>query len=53
MTTIEMESEGDEGEETEPEDLSAVLDEYYGDMGAEEHGDQGDDPYLTINVLLG
>ena len=33
MTAMEMESEGDEEEETEPEDLSAVLDESYGDMG--------------------
>ena len=35
----------------ETEDLSAVLDEYYGDVEAEEHGDQGDDQYLAINVL--
>ena len=51
MTTIEMESKGDEEEVTELADLSAVLDECYGYKELEEHGDQGDDPYLTINVL--
>ena len=43
MTAIEMESEGEEEGVAEPEDLSAVLDEYYGDVETEEHGDQGDD----------
>ena len=51
MTAIEMESEGEEEGVAEPEDLSAMLDEYYGDVEAEEHGDQGDDQYLAINVL--
>ena len=40
-----------EDEKEELEDLSAMLDEYYGDTNAEVYGDRGDDQYLSINVL--
>ena len=51
MTAIEVEGDEDKEEVDEPEDLSAVLDEYHANREAEECGDRGDDPYLTINVL--
>ena len=39
MAAIKMKSEGEEAEVEEPEDLSAILDEYYGDVEAEVHRD--------------
>src|SRR5262249_48041379 len=42
MTAMEVESEDEEGEQDEPENVAAMLEEYYGDLGAEVHGDGGD-----------
>ena len=51
MAIVEAVSEDEVEESKLPEGLSAMLDEYYGDANAEEHGDKGDDRFVTINVL--
>ena len=51
MTAIEMESEDEEEDMEGSKNLSAILDEYYGDADAEAYEDRGDDQYLSLNVL--
>ena len=51
MAVLETISKEEREELDEPEDLSVILDEYYGDADAEVQGDGRDDQFVAINVL--